>query len=175
MFLQTCIPCCSSIFSPLHREALPNRPSMQLHSWCSSEIYPWAPFFLSHSTDTFSLRKLTHFHGINYHLFVHISNSHIFRFPVFPHNLRTLRDISTWLSIHFTPFSKLSILFILQISSWIFSLTLAFISLCAYLITFCPSYQTYYSAATSRTLEMFLKHVEEHKQDKCNDKEQFLR
>ena len=135
----------------------------------------WAPFFLSHSRDTFSLGKLTHLHGINYHLFVHISNSHIFRFPIFSHNLRTLRDISTWLSIHFTPFAKLLILFILQISSWIFSLTLAFISLCTYLITFCPSYQTYYSAATSQTLEMFLKHVEEHKQDKCNDKEPFLR
>ena len=69
----------------------------------------WAPFFLSHSTDTFSLGKLTHLHGINYHLFVHISNSHIFRFPVISHNLWTLRDISTWLSIHFTPFAKLTI------------------------------------------------------------------
>ena len=105
MFLQTSVPCCRFVRSPLHREAMPSIPSKLATFLVLLRDLSWAPSFLSHSMVTFSLGKLTHLYGNNYHLFVHISNSHIFRFSVLSHNLQTVRDISTCFFIHLTPFS----------------------------------------------------------------------
>lgn len=101
--LQFFFVCCA-----LHREALPNNTPFKLATFLVfltdlSQV----PFFLSHSTDIFSLDKLTHLYDISIYLFTLITPT-----PLYFQFLLMTPDLKGhfYLVVHsLTPSSKLTI------------------------------------------------------------------